>query len=153
MATLGLRCSNSDYAYVVMGGDTRHPVILEENLVPYPTDYPKPKLLRWFYQEIEGLLSKHSVTRVVVKGAEAMATKDKAFVERTESEAVAILAAGTKGIMRVSRKAKATIAKDLGLKGRAKYLDTNLDKSAIAGFTGKPVKTQEAILAAWSDLK
>jgi len=153
MPVLGIRCSNSDYAYAVVDGDTKHPTVIEEQLVVYPKDYQKPKLLRWFYQEIEGILTKHRINRVVIKGAEAMATRDKAFVERTEHEAIAILSAGDKGITVVARKMKATIAKDLGMKGRAKYLDTKLDKSAIEDFDEKLPKIREAILAAWSALK
>ncbi len=153
MAVLGLRCSNSDYAYAVLDGNVKQPVLLEEQLVVYPTDYEKPKLLRWFYQEIQGILTKHRINKVVIKGAEAMATRDKAFVQRTEHEAIAILSAGDRGITRVGRKMKATIAKDLGMKGRAKYLATKLDRSAIEGFDEKAPKIQEAMLAAWSALK
>jgi hypothetical protein len=152
MPILGLRCSNSDYAYAILDGDSKRPVVLEENLVTYPPDYKRPKLLRWFYLEIEGLLGKHTISRIVIKGAEPMATRDRPFVERTEHEAIVMLAAETKGITRISRKVKATIAKDLGMKGKAKYLDTKLDKSVIDGFGDRSAKTQEAILAGWSEL-
>ena len=126
----------------------KRPTIVEDRLVPYPVDYQRPKLLRWFYQELEGLLAKHSISKIVIKGAEGMATRDRAFVERTEHEAIAMLAAANCGIAGVSRKVKATIAKDLAMKGKAKYLDTQLDKSVISGFQGRPLKVQEAILRA-----
>lgn len=149
---LGLRCGNSDYAYAILEGGSKRPIVIEELLVAYPPDYKRPKLLRWFYQEMEGLLAKHSISRVVIKGAEPMATRDRAFVERTEHEAIVMLAAATSGITRISRKVKATMAKDLGLKGKAKYLETKLDKSVIDGFEDRSTKLQEAILAGWSEL-
>ena len=102
---------------------------------------------------MDGLLGKHQISRLVIKGPEGLATRGKAFVERTEHEAVAILNAADHGLARVSRKVKATIAKDLGMKGKAKYLDTKLDKSAIDGFDDRSEKVREAILAAWSELK
>ena len=153
MTILGVRCSNSDYAYAVLQGNASKPSIVEDNLVSYPPDYKRPKLLRWFYQEMDALFAKHSISTIVIKGAESMATRDRTFVERTEHEAVVMLAAANKGITAIFRKVKPTIAKDLGLKGKAKYLDTKLDKSPIDGFDDRPSKLQEAILAAWSELE
>jgi len=49
------------------------------------------------------------------------------------------------------RQVKSTMAKDLGFKGRGRYLAT-LDTSAIASFTQLDDKIQEAVLVAWSGL-
>jgi hypothetical protein len=43
-----------------------------------------------------------------------------------------------------------TISKDLGLKGKGKYLKTKLDTSPIKDFENYAQKVQEAILVAWS---
>ena len=40
MAILGLRCSNSDYAYAVVDGTAASPKVIDEKLVIYPKDYP-----------------------------------------------------------------------------------------------------------------
>ena len=56
------------------------------------------------------------------------------------------------GINEIESKVKSTIAKDLGLKGKGKYLDTKLDTSCIDNFDKFPKKEQEAILVAWSCL-
>ena len=50
------------------------------------------------------------------------------------------------------RKIKPTIAKDLGLKGRAKSLTEDLDYSKIKDLDKRPVKEFEAIVVAWSCL-
>ena len=52
----------------------------------------------------------------------------------------------------IFRKVKSTIAKDLGLKGRGHYLQTELDTSVIPGFGSKSEKEKDAILAGWSEL-
>ena len=62
------------------------------------------------------------------------------------------VAGGTEGMNAIFKKLKSTIAKDLGLKGRAHYLQTSLDTSVIPGFGGRGGKEQEAILAGWSEL-
>src|SRR5437867_6822555 len=77
---LGLRCSNSDYAYAILEGDAKRPRIIEDKLIAYPADYERTKLLRWFHQEMEGLLGKHPIRRLVIKGAEAMAKIGRAHV-------------------------------------------------------------------------
>lgn len=76
--------------------------------------------------------------------------RGKAFVERTENEAIVYLAAANHGVKFVSKKTKATIAKDLGLKGNAKSLETDLDYSSIGGFEAESATIKEAILVAWS---
>jgi hypothetical protein len=52
----------------------------------------------------------------------------------------------------VYRKTKPTIAKDLGLKGKGKYLDT-LDCSVFPDYDNEKEKIKEAILVAWSCIK
>jgi hypothetical protein len=62
-----------------------------------------------------------------------------------------MLAGGARGMRAVFKKVKSTIAKDLGQKGRSKYL-ANLDTSWAPTFDGFSDKEKEAIQAAWSEL-
>lgn len=149
---LGIRCSNTDYSFALLKGKKSSPQVVNTTFVVFPKDYTRANLLRWLYQEIEDYFSKHkSISHLVVKGAEPMAQKGGAYTERVESEAILFLAAANNG-MTASRKVKPTIAKDLGLAGRAKALDEDLDTSLIGGFQGYSTKEKEAILAAWSTL-
>ncbi len=81
-----------------------------------------------------------------------MATKGKAYASRVEFEAIVSLSAANIGHTNVARKVKSTIAKDLGLKGRAKSLVEDLDYSLINGLDSRNDKEFEAIVVAWSCL-
>ena len=81
-----------------------------------------------------------------------MAQKGGSYTNRVECEAIIFLAAANNGLTAI-RKVKPTIAKDLGLAGRAKALDEDLETSVISDFQSYSTKEQEAVLAAWSDLK
>lgn len=152
MGHLGLRCSNNDYTFVILKGDASCPSIMDKGCVSFPKGFNRPHELKWFYQEIEGLIYKHKIRSITIKGAEGMAARDKSFVSRIENEAVVYLAGFNNGIKKISKKVKSTMAKDLGLKGKAKYLATKLDCSVFPTFNDETPKMQEAILAAWSDI-
>jgi hypothetical protein len=85
-----------------------------------------------------------------MKAHEGPVGKKSPFESRVEHEAMVLLAAANRDI-RVSKKAKSTMAKDLGHKGRARYL-AKLDTSPIESFDSYSAKIQEAIFAAWSGL-
>lgn len=153
MGHLGLRCSNNDYTFVVLKGNTSCPSIIDKGSVTFPKGFSRPHELKWFYQEIEGLIVKHKIKSITIKGAEGLASRNKSFVARIENEAMVYLSGFNNGIKKISKKVKSTIAKDLGLKGKAKYLSTNLDCSVFPTFNTESPKMQEAILAAWSDIK
>jgi hypothetical protein len=148
---LGLRCSSKDYAFAVIGGTKGAPTVAETGHVQFPKGFSRVQCMGWFCQELEALLAKHSCTLIAIKGFEGR-TRDKSFVERVEHESAAYIAAGRKGIKGVVRKVKSTMAKDLGLKGRAHYLPT-LDTTGVPGFDALDEKTQEAVLVAWSELR
>ncbi len=151
MKVLGLRCSSKDYAFGVLGGALASPDVLDSGLVMFPKGFSRVQSVKWFLQELDSLLSKHQCDLIIIKGFEGR-TRDKSFVERVEHEAIAFLAAANHGIKMVLRKVKSTIAKDLGLKGRARYLSSTLDTSHVPNFADYPDKIQEAILAVWSGL-
>ena len=150
---LGIRCSNTDYTFALLKGRKKTPQLQNIKTAAFPKGYSRPNSLRWFFQEIEDYFAKHTeITECVIKGAEPMAQKGSAYSERVEHESMVLLTAANKGI-NASRKVKATIAKNLGLVGRAKALEEDLDSSVLAGYDKYTAKEQEAILAAWSALK
>jgi len=148
---LGLRCSNKDYTFAVMDGTKQEPRVIASGNVAFPVGFPKTSSVKWFLQEIETLLASHGIDKIAIKAFEGR-TRGSLFVDRIDHEAMVFLAASHRGSRAVFRKVKSTIAKDLGLKGRAHYLRTALDTSVIHAFDDYPEKTQEAILAAWSEL-
>ena len=153
MRILGLRCSNTDFAFALVSGHQSHPRLDQFGLTLYPKGYSKPQSLKWFFQELQELTQGQKVDGWVLKGIEPMATRNKSFVERVEYEGVATLAAAEMAIECLHRKVKATMAKDFGFPGKPKALMANLDTSLIPDFQQQPVKIQEAILAAWSELE
>jgi len=151
MNVLGIRCSNKDYTFAVLTGTKVKPKVIECETIAYPTGFPKPQNLKWLLQEIDGLVRKHNVKKIVMKRFESR-FRDKRYEERIECESIVYLVAANCGIKAVFKKPKSTIAKDLGLKGRARYLSISLDTSLISGYTSYSEKAKESILAGWSEL-
>lgn len=152
MNVLGIRCSTNDYTYAVLSGTVDNPNLSEVATILFPADYSQPEKLKWLLDELIDLNKKHSVTGWAIKGAEPMAAKGKSYAVRVELEAIVSLSASMSGSDVVLRKVKPTIAKDLGLKGRAKSLIEDLDYSKIDGLKQKSDKEFEAIVVAWSSL-
>jgi hypothetical protein len=150
MKVLGIRYSSSDYTFVVLDGSQAAPIILEVNTVAFPKGFTKPQSLKWFYQEIEGLLARHEIQKIVIKSFEGR-FRGNLYEDRVEHEAMVSLAAANRAIRGVFKKVKSTIAKDLGLKGRPRYLST-MDTSMLPEFKSYPTTTKDAVLAAWSEL-
>jgi hypothetical protein len=151
MRILGVRCSPKDFAYCIMDGMKAAPQLLHSEQIKLPIGYVKPLSLKWLFQEVNDLLRKHSVDSIAIKCSEGLAARDKSFVERIEFETVFILAGTLHGLKPISKKVKATIAKDLGAKGKAHYLST-IDTSIIPDFSQMSDKLREAVLTAWSEL-
>lgn len=152
MIILGIRCSTNDYTYAMLSGTVDSPNLSEVATIPSPADYSQPEKLKWLLDELKALNKKHSITSWAIKGAEPMAAKGKPYAVRVEMEAMVSLSAAMTGSDIVVRKVKPTIAKDLGLKGRAKSLVEDLDYSKINGLKQKSEKEFEAIVVAWSSL-
>jgi hypothetical protein len=150
MTILGVRCSNKDFAYALVSGDTASPQLITCRTLAYPKNFEHHSALLWFVQELEQLIHKNNVAALVLKKSEGR-TKSGTFEARVEFEAAAQIAAAKLNLSRVFKKVKSTLAKDLGLKGRAHYLEV-LDTSAIPQFDDYSEKEQEAILCAWSEL-
>lgn len=152
MNVFGIRCSNKDFAYAVMSGSKALPSLVVSAIHSYPKGYSGPEILKWLLQEVESLNKQHGVSRWVIKGAEPMAAKGKPYAFRVECEAMTSLAAANCGSSSVLRKVKATIAKDLGLPGKAKSLTEKLDHSLVPGLSDMTEKEFEAVVVAWSEL-
>jgi hypothetical protein len=151
MNVLGIRCSNKDFTYAVMTGSKKAPSVQQCAPVAVPKNFSRPRALHWMVQEVEQLISRYDVQKVVMKGSEGR-TRGRTYAERVELEAAVYIAGGKNGMSGIFKKVKSTIAKDLGLKGRAHYLDTSLDTSVITGFDSRSDKEKDAILAGWSEL-
>jgi hypothetical protein len=136
----------------VLSGTVDSPTLLEVATVPFPADYSQPEKLKWLLDEFQALNKKHNVTSWAIKGAEPMAAKGRSYAVRVEMEAIVSLSAAMTGSDTVVRKVKPTIAKDLGLKGRAKSLLEDLDYTKINDLKQKSEKEFEAIVVAWSSL-
>jgi hypothetical protein len=151
MNILGIRCSNKDFSYAVMRGTKKAPKIVALETLVYPKNYTRSRSLLWFTLEVEQWIKKYNVQSVVMKRFEGR-SRGGSFEDRVEYEAAVYLACARCGLTTACKKVRSTIAKDLGLKGRAHYLAT-LNTSVIPAFSNYTDKEQEAILCAWSDLK
>jgi len=151
MTVLGLRCGSKEYTYAILNGSRKTPQLTDTGSARVPKGYAKPQALRWMAQEIEDLCKRHSIDAICMKRTEGLAARAAAFVSRVELEAMVYLVGYNMGINPVDKKVKSTLAKDLGGKGKAKYLAT-LDTSCFPDFSRSSVKLQEAILAGWSEL-
>jgi len=150
MRVLGVRCSNTDYYFCLLSGDAASPQVEFMKHVNFPNGFSEAETLRWLYQEFQEIFRSQHIDCVGIKRAETNAKRSNSLEFRIQAEAIVSLAATEAGCPSVERKVASTIAKGLGLKGKAKYLETKLDTSAIAGFNTHPAKQQEAILVAWS---
>lgn len=152
MKILGLRCSPSEFSFAIIEGTQKKPALVDSGRVKVPSGYNHCDLLKWFFQEIGVLITKNSINAIGVKGTEAMGMKGKSYGERMELEAMIFLQAAENGIKYAKRKVNSTIAKDLGLKGKGKYLETQVDYSPFANFVKLPKPIQESIQVAVSML-
>jgi hypothetical protein len=152
MTTVGFRCSNKDYTYALIEGTKEKPSITVCDTIAFPVGYSKPQSLSWFIKEIKDIIENHEINGIAIKADEGMAGRSSAYETRVEHEAMIYLACADSGIKSVLKKRKNTIAKDLGLKGKGKYLNTKLDVSVIPNYADYSDKQKDAILVGWSML-
>jgi len=150
MKVLGIRCSNSDYAYCIISGIRMAPAVEATRRVSLPEGYNEAESLKWLRQEMQNIFGSHRFDQVGIKKAETNARRTNALDARIRNEAIVSLVAAESGCLRVAWKVKSTIAKDLGLKGKGKYLESRLDTSPIIGFDAYPREIKEAVLVGWS---
>lgn len=150
MTALGFRCSNTDYAYCILSGTRTAPIVRNAKRVSFPNGYSEPELLNWLHLEVAAILDREQCNVVGIKRAEVNVKRSNALEARIQGEAIVSLAAAQSGCLDVHRKVSPTIAKDFGLKGKAKYLESDLDTTLVPQFGTYPPKIQEAILVAWS---
>lgn len=152
MRILGVRCSPKEFSYCVIEGSKASPLIVHTQEISFPLAYVKPLSLKWLMQEVDDLIKKHTINSLAIKASEGTASRDKSFIERVEYETIFILTGALQGLKPIVKKVKATIAKDLGLKGKARYLST-IDTSSIPNYSTYSDKMKEAILVGWSELQ
>jgi hypothetical protein len=152
MTTLGVRCSNTDCIFAMLDGSQESPTNISLKKVRFPKGFSKAELLKWFYQEFEDFLKNKDIDSVGIREPEKNARRSNSLDLRLQFEGIISLLSAQHGIGQIESKIKSTIAKDLGLKGKGKYLDTKLDTSCIDDFDDYDKKQQEAIMVAWSCL-
>lgn len=152
MRILAIRCSNTDFACAIIEGTQEAPVLISCELTSFPKGYEEHSLLHWFYQEISGQLNGHNPDGLAVKTAESSVRRSNNLELRIRIEGVALMAAGESRCAHACRKVKSTISKDLGMKGKAKYLETQFDSSVLPEFEKLSTKQKEAVLVGWSCL-
>jgi hypothetical protein len=150
MKVLGLRCSNSDFSCAFLDGDKENPKIIQTIRLSFPSNFSESERLHWFYQELDSLIKESNLEAISIRSPEPLAKRTKSLDLRLHIEGIVFLVANANGIKSTCKKTSATIAKDLGLKGRGKYLKTKLDTSVINDFDAYPDKMKEAILVGWS---
>lgn len=150
MVVLGIRCSHTDITYAAVSGTKTAPDLLATETVSFPKGYPRPQLLKWVLQETDTMIRKHSIEGVVVKVYEGR-KKGNDYELRVEAEGAVAIAAADNGIRAFWKKRKNTMAKDLGQKGRARYIEM-LDTSSMPDFPSLSDKKQDATISAWSSL-
>jgi hypothetical protein len=153
MRIIGLRCSNNDFAYALIEGAKQSPAVTDVGATRFPKGYEEPAIFHWFHQEMVGLLKKYNPDGLAVKAAEPMVKRSAVLETRIRAEGIALMAAAEAGVGTIQRRVKSTIAKNLGMKGRGKYLETKLDTSPISDFDSYSPKQKEAILVGWSCLE
>jgi hypothetical protein len=152
MIILGIRCSTSEFSFAIIEGTLKTNKLLLSARTKYPNGYNHCELLKWLHNEIGDLITKYKPNGIGVKGTEAMGMKGKSYGERMELEAMIFLQAAENGIKYAKRKVNGTIAKDLGLKGKGKYLADGVDYSGITDFEKLSQHLQEAVQVALSML-
>jgi hypothetical protein len=152
MIALGIRCSNKDLTYAVSSGTRNKPNIQTVETLTVPKGFKEPESIDWVYREATGIIAKHGIDIIVIKKFEGK-SRGQAFSDRVSLEAAVMLSAWHSGQIPIFKKVKSTIAKDLGFKGRARYLSTQLDTSVVQGYDDFDAKSKDAILAAWSEIK
>jgi Holliday junction resolvasome RuvABC endonuclease subunit len=153
MPYLGIRFTNKDLTYVVLDGKFDAPCILLTDVIRFPKNFERPKILDWLLKELEGIFSKYEFESVFIKGMEPAASKNgAAALHRIENEAIAFLVAAQHGIELVERVVDATIASRLGVGARYKRrLTYEACSEMFSDLTDD--KAKDAVLAAWVKMK
>lgn len=147
---LGLRCSNSDYTFAILSGSLANPVCEKYGTVAFPKNYSEMQKVKWFYQEITQLINSNGISNIGIKRTELLAQRGNEFIERVMFEGIVFLVAADLGVSFIESRVNSTIAKHLGLKGRASYVKTKLNHSHFTGFDKLTPKIQDAIHVGWS---
>lgn len=153
MKVIGFRCSPKEITFSILMGDKGKPKVHSVNTIKLPKGLKRIQEIKWIYLEIEDLIKNENPTLIGIKDTEIPARKGNSYSKRLENETVIIVASAMNGVKNSFKKIKSTIAKDLGLKGKARYLETKLDTTIIDGYENYKDIEKESILIAWSILR
>jgi hypothetical protein len=128
------------------------PTLVSSKKVAIPKGYSDAESARWFHHELLDVCKADLPDVLGIKRPELNVKRSNALELRIGFEYIAILAAAQCGCTSTLRKVNSTVAKALGLKGKGRYLKTQLDTSGIQGYDELPSMVQEAVLVAWSCL-
>jgi len=72
MIILGLRCSPSEFSFIVIQGTQKTHSLVASGRIRYPSGYNHCELLRWLYNEVKGLIIKYKIEGIGVKGTQKL---------------------------------------------------------------------------------
>lgn len=145
---LGIRCSNTDFAYAILSGTRLSPKVVSAKCTTFPKSYNESATICWLRLEIKDIIGKSPISKACLKKSEATRNTNSLQL-RLLCEGAIISAIRESMDIPISRKVQTTLAKDLGAKGKAKYLK-GLDYSVFSDWDNYSDKVRESILAAWS---
>lgn len=70
MKSLGIRCWNDKFSYVILTGTQEEPEEVESNQLNLPNNRSRPQQLAWLRKEIHELLDKHEISIGCFKATE-----------------------------------------------------------------------------------
>ena len=149
---LGIRCTNKDFSYAILSGPKQEIKVRDASTLALPKGFSRGAEHKWLFQELKKILENNSIRKIVVKKHEGRISSKNTYESRLELEGVVFLAGGENNIP-VFKKAKATLAKDICGKGKAKYIDTKVDTNIIPNFDDYSSNIKDAIICALSEIK
>lgn len=148
MKTIGFRCWNNKFSYVIIEGTQDNPNIIEENHIKLPQSDNRAEQLAWFRKEIKELIDINDFEIAVFKATEPVSRKKD--LQRAELEGVLqeIFFSHKKNIPVLGRIKVQLNSKTTSRKPR--YLGELFEKDAFSELP--KTKYQEAAIAALSGL-
>lgn len=92
--SLGVRCSDDKFSYVVFSGTSSSPTVLAMDELKFPAAASRAEGLQWMRRQVQSLLDHHKPEHLGFKAAESMraaATKARKNAEAFRSELEGVL--------------------------------------------------------------
>jgi Holliday junction resolvasome RuvABC endonuclease subunit len=150
MRYIGLRCWPDRFAYVVLEGDVRAPVVIASDTISIPADDDRPAFLNWISNEVRTILKRYPPSRCSYKAIEPTAFKNSDSLRRAQVEGVVQAVAHGSGCTQIASFTKQQIKARIGFDGAAKDVAQALKGGPLDELSGADFR--EAALAAWASL-